>query len=332
METGFNEDYLVSSENYSEIMDHQVLPWLKARENVEKIPGEGGRPLWCASYAAEDPIATVVIVHGFTENAFKYSELIFSLLHQHFSVVAYDQRGHGRSWRANGIADPSVTHVDRFEEYVSDLWAVCDHFLPSMPKPALVFAHSMGGAVTSLFLEKYPDVFAAAALSAPMIAPCTKGVPFAVTKAMCDIACVFGKDKKYPFIMKPWSGPGDFATSCATDPKRFSWYEAVKTATEAFRNSIPTYRWTKESLAVTNKILAPGEPEKIACPVLLFTAEHDFSVLPAPQEAFISRVPVGKRVFVKDARHEIYRSVDTVFFPWWNQVLAFFREEGVLKA
>ena len=304
METGFNEDYLVSSEDYSEIMDHQVLPWLKARENVEKIPGEGGRPLWCASYAAEDPIATVVIVHGFTENAFKYSELIFSLLHQHFSVVAYDQRGHGRSWRANGIADPSVTHVDRFEEYVSDLWAVCDHFLPSMPKPALVFAHSMGGAVTSLFLEKYPDVFAAAALSAPMIAPCTKGVPL----------------------------PGDFATSCATDPKRFSWYEAVKTATEAFRNSIPTYRWTKESLAVTNKILAPGEPEKIACPVLLFTAEHDFSVLPAPQEAFISRVPVGKRVFVKDARHEIYRSVNAVFFPWWNQVLAFFREEGVLKA
>ena len=79
-------------------------------------------------------------------------------------------------------------------------------------------------------------------------------------------------------------------------------------------------------------ILAPGEPEKIACPVLLFTAEHDFSVLPAPQEAFISRVPVGKRVFVKDARHEIYRSVNAVFFPWWNQVLAFFREEGVLKA
>ncbi|MER2055408.1 MAG: alpha/beta hydrolase [Clostridia bacterium] len=332
METAFNEDYLVSSEDYSGTMDLQVLPWLKARENVVKVPGEGGRPLWCASYAAEDPVATVVIVHGFTENAFKYSELIFSLLHRHFSVVAYDQRGHGRSWRADGIADLSVTHVDRFENYVADLKAVCDHFLPSMPKPALVFAHSMGGAVTSLFLEKYPDVFAAAALCAPMIAPNTKGVPVFVTKALCGWNNAIGNDKKHPFIMKPWSGPEDFETSCATDPRRFAWYDAIKTKTELFHNSIPSYRWTSESLAVTKKILAPGEPEKIACPVLLFTAEHDFSVLPGPQEAFISRVRGGRRIFVKDARHEIFRSVNAVFFPWWHQILAFFLEKGGVKA
>ena len=201
-----------------------------------------------------------------------------------------------------------------------------------MPKPALVFAHSMGGAVTSLFLEKYPDVFAAAALCAPMIAPSTKGVPVAVTKILCNLDCLIGFDKKYPFVLKPWSGPENFATSCATDPRRFAWYDAVKTKTEVFRNSIPTYRWTKESLAVTKKILAPGAPEKIACPVLLFTAENDFSVLPGPQEAFIRRIRNGRQVLVKNARHEIFRSVNAVFFPWWHQILAFFREKGAVKA
>ena len=128
--------------------------------------------------------------------------------------------------------------------------------------------------------------------------------------------------------MKPWAGPEDFSTSCATDPGRFAWYDAVKTSNEAFHNSIPSYRWTKESLAVRNKILAEGAPESIVCPVLLFTAEHDFSVLPAPQKDFISRVPAGEHVFVNDARHEIFRSSNSVLFPWWHRILAFFKEKG----
>jgi len=328
LNSGFNEDYLVSAEDYSDVMENDVLPFLKGRETVEMVHGEGGKLLYTVSYSAADPVGTVVIVHGFTENAFKYSELIFSLLHNRFSVLAYDQRGHGRSWRPEDISDPSVTHVDRFEEYVADLKIICDEYLPAMPKPAMVFAHSMGGAVTSLFLEKYPDVFRAAVLCAPMIAPQT-GVPVAAANVLCGAFSAMGKSKKHPFFMKPWSGPEDFASSCATDPRRFAWYDAVKTANKAFHNSIPTYGWTKEAIAVTKKILAPGAPEKIACPVLLFTAENDYSVQPAPQKAFIDRVPGGVHVFVKDARHEIFRSTNGVFFPWWHRVLDFYREKGV---
>ena len=163
----------------------------------------------------------------------------------------------------------------------------------------------------------------AAAGTQPMIAPQTRGVPFPVANSICRIACARGMGKQHPFFMKPWSGPEEFASSCATDPQRFAWYDAVKTSTEAFRNSIPTYGWTMESLAVTKKILAEGAPEKINCPVLLCTAENDHSVLPAPQEAFISRVPGGKHVFVKNARHEIFRSANEVLFPWWHEVLGF---------
>ena len=322
--TLFNADYLVSSPDYSSVMEQKVLPWLKERESVEQVSGEGGKPLYTVSYPADDPVGTVFIVHGFTENAFKYSELIFSLLHCRYSVVAYDQRGHGRSWRAGGISDPSVTHVDRFEDYVADLKSVCDRYISVMPKPAFIFAHSMGGAVASLFLEQYPDFFTAAVLCAPMIAPQTGGIPVPVANAICS----FGNSKKHPFFMKPWSGPEDFATSCATDPRRFAWYDAVKTSTEVFRNSVPTYRWTKESLGVTKKILAPGAPEKITCPVLLFTAEKDYSVSSEPQEAFIARVPGGRRILVKDARHEIFRSVNKVFFPWWHTILEFLKEKG----
>ena len=267
----FNDDYLVCSPSYSEIMNGTVLPWLSEKENATEIIGADNRPLYCVSYMAEDPLATVVIVHGFTENAFKYAELIWSLLHCRYSVIAFDQRGHGRSWRDPDILDLSVTHVDHFSDYTDDLSFVCDTFFPVFPKPFFVFGHSMGGAV------------------------------------------------------KSYSGPEDFNTSCATDPVRFDWYDQIKVSRKEFQNSVPSYRWSYEALHVTEKILAPNAVERISCPVLLFSAESDFSVLQAPQKTFIGRVPYGQYEYVIGSRHEIFRSKNEVLFPWWHKVLCFYQ-------
>ena len=321
----FNEDYLISAPSYREIMNGSVLPWLEEKQHVSTVPGYEGRPLYRVSYEADDPVATVLIVHGFTENAYKYAELIWSLLHLRFSVIAYDQRGHGRSWRADGIPGPSVTHVDRFSDYVSDMKLICDACRPADPSlPFFVFAHSMGGAVSALFLEQYHGVFSAAVLSSPMIAPHTGGVPVSAASALGRLAGLLGKNKNNPFFMKPYSGPEDFATSCATDPERFAWYDEIKASRTDFQNSVPSYQWSYEALHVTKKILAPGCPEKIDCPVLLFSADMDSSVLPGPQKAFIERVPNGKAVHVKGSRHEIFRSENDVLFPWWHEVIQFY--------
>lgn len=326
MDTRFNEDYLVQSSSYSDVMDHTVLPWLKERADVRRIPGYDGRSLYCESWQADRPLGTVLIVHGFTENTLKYSELIWSLLHLRFSVIAYDQRGHGRSWRPDGVPDPSVTHVDHFSDYVKDLRTVCDTYSEIMPRPWFIFAHSMGGAVASLLLEQEPALFTAAVLSSPMIAPSTRGVPVSLASALSFLADKAGRGKKKPFFMKPYAGPEDFETSCATDPERFAWYDRIKASEPLFQNSVPSYRWSQESLGVTGKILAPGQPEKITCPVLLFSAGIDFSVLPEPQEQFISRIPGGSLIPVPEARHEIYRSVNHVLFPWWHEVILFLKQ------
>lgn len=326
MDTRFNEDYLVQSSSYSDVMDHTVLPWLKERADVRRIPGYDGRSLYCESWQADRPLGTVLIVHGFTENTLKYSELIWSLLHLRFSVIAYDQRGHGRSWRPDGVPDPSVTHVDHFSDYVKDLRTVCDTYSEIMPRPWFIFAHSMGGAVASLLLEQEPALFTAAVLSSPMIAPSTRGVPVSLASALSFLADKAGRGKKKPFFMKPYAGPEDFETSCATDPERFAWYDRIKASEPLFQNSVPSYRWSLESLGVTGKILAPGQPEKITCPVLLFSAGIDFSVLPEPQEQFIIRIPGGSLIPVPEARHEIYRSVNHVLFPWWHEVILFLKQ------
>ena len=326
MSNDFNEDYLVSSPDYSAVMENRVIPGLDLRREDRILRGTDQTPLFCSVFRADDPIGTVLVLHGFTENAFKYSELIWSLLNSRYNVVAYDQRGHGRSGRADGLCHPSVTHVDRVEDYVDDLEIVCREVLSECCRPWTIFAHSMGGAVAALYLEKYPATFAAAALCAPMIAPNTGGMPSALVSMMCKTAIRFGHEKKYPFIMKPYSGPEDFETSCAADPARFAWYDAVKASRQDFWNSVPSYRWTLESVNVTRKILSPGAPESIVCPVLLSTAEHDHSVMPEPQARFINRVPKGRHLFVKGSRHEIFRSANDVFFPWWHDTLLFLKE------
>lgn len=322
-----NQIFLVNSPDYAAVMNETVLPELDSIREDRMISGKGGMPLFCSVFRPENPVGTVLIVHGFTENICKYSELIYSLVHHDYSVVAYDQRGHGRSGRAEGLPHPSVTHVDRFEDYVEDLEMICDAVLRSCPKPWKILAHSMGGAVTALYLEKHHDVFSSAVLCSPMISPNLGGIPAFVVKPFCFAACLFGRGKQYPFFRKPYAGPEAFETSCATDPERFAWYDAVKAARVEFQNSVPSYGWIKESVAVTGKILAPGAPESISCPVLLSAADMDTAVMPEPQKAFISRVPEGKYLFVKGTRHEIFRSRNAELFPWWEEVINFLKEE-----
>lgn len=326
MNSMFNDDYLVMSGPYKDIMNGTVIPWLETKQSVSMVSGFMDHPLYCVYYQADNPVGTVFIVHGFTENAFKYAELIFSLLNLHFSVVAYDQRGHGRSWRDQEVRNLSVTHVNHFSDYVEDLKIVCNAFREIVPGPRFLFAHSMGGAVSSLFMEQDPDFFKAAVLSAPMIAPNLGGIPSFLASAVAACAGLLGKQKMHPFFMKPYSGPEDFETSCATDPERFAWYDEIKASRAEFQNSVPSYGWSNESIHVTGKILAPGAPEKITCPVLLYSADKDSSVMPDPQKDFISRVSKGSQVFVKNSRHEIFRSTNDVLFPWWHEVVGFYHQ------
>ena len=155
----FNEDFLIEAsdpENYEKAMSSFVLPFLESRAENASVCTVDGKNLHCLKYHSDVPVGTVLIVHGFTENTTKYSELVFSLLKNNFCVVIYDQRGHGRSWRDENISDTSVTHIDDFSQYVSDMNSVYECVLKKMPAPFFVFAHSMGGAVASLFLEEHP--------------------------------------------------------------------------------------------------------------------------------------------------------------------------------
>ena len=160
--------------SYSDFMTRTASPYIAHRRTVRELVMRDGKKLYGESYSAENARGTVFILHGFTENAAKYGEVIYRFLRENFCVFIYEQRGHGRSHRA--VADKTLTHIDRFEEYVEDFETVLEQ-AADMPKPYFLFSHSMGGAVSALFMEKHPGVFGKAVMSSPMIAPTHGNMP-----------------------------------------------------------------------------------------------------------------------------------------------------------
>ena len=322
-----NEDGLVFSGEYKKTMEEIVLPWLKERRVDSTEKGFDGKPLFVSRFSADNPKGTVMILHGFTECVDKFSELIFSFLRHGWSVLMYDQRGHGRSWRDEKIKDKSLVHVERFEDYVEDMETLCESVLSKMPKPYVLFCHSMGGAVSGMFLEKHTEPFERAAMCAPMIAPNRNGMPLHLATGIGKTARAFGKSRSRVPITKPYSGPEDFETSPASGRERFDWYDEMKASVPEFQTNGPSYGWALESFGVTEKLLAPGAVERITIPVRVYGAERDDSVLQEEQKQFAERLPNGFRTEIPGSKHEIYRSGDAVFFPWWHEVLQFLTEE-----
>lgn len=105
----------------------------------------------------------LVFVHGFCEFFGKYHELFYDFYHAGYAVFFYEQRGFGKSLRE--VSDKDAVYVGNFAEYVEDLKLFTDEVSKMMGKKLdlMLFAHSMGGCVGALYLEKYPETFKSSA-------------------------------------------------------------------------------------------------------------------------------------------------------------------------
>ena len=97
---------------------------------------------------AQPPLrGTLLLVHGLGEHAGRYAHVMACLAGQGWAVVAYDQRGHGRSPGPRGaIAAP--------DSLLADLGAVIRQVRQGRPGPLLLLGHSMGGVVAGRFVAE----------------------------------------------------------------------------------------------------------------------------------------------------------------------------------
>lgn len=314
----------ISQSHYKEEMSSKVEPYLK--ENLKKgyVSGVNNIKLYYEKYIVENSKAGVVICHGFGEFTEKYNEVIYYLMREGYSVFILEHRGHGRSQRLG--MDEYQINVERFNYYVDDFKKFIDEIvLPQNENKSLfLFAHSMGGAIGTVFLESYTKYFKAAVLSSPMYEINTGKVPKVLANVVAGGMKLFGKGINYLPGQLPYMDKKMFSSRSTSCKERYDYLQEKIRNNNCYHSGGSSAIWYLESLKATRKLIKKENVLKVKIPVLLFQAEHDTHVIPRAQNKFSTYAENCELVYVKDSKHEAYFEKDGISFPFFNKILSFY--------
>lgn len=276
-------------------------------------------------FLANNSKASIVLIHGFTEFYKKLYEMAWYFLNMGYNVFLYDQRGHGLSHR--DVDNLQLTHINDFDEYVSDLEYLIDSVVrkatPTLP--IYLFGHSMGGAVVSLYLAKHSDAIERAILSSPMVCPKTHGVPGALVKrAAASYARREGWNARfhqsYDFNPNP-----SFNHSSDASYARFKHNLDYRVKNERYQNSSFTNRWMTEALNVQKKLLNKDTTGKIKTKILIISAENDGVVHTRPQHTLSKLLPNSTIIVMPGAKHTVYTATGALLNSFYETVFNFLK-------
>ena len=305
----------------------------KARDEKSNIIYEDGFfmgkndiKIYYRSFEVEDSKSIIVISHGIWESIDKYREFIKILNKNNYSVYIMEHRGHARSGRL-GI-DSSQINVEDFNYYVEDFKT----FLESIVVPNLnnrklyLYAHSMGGAIGALFLEKYNNYFEKAILNAPMMDINTGNYPKMFSKVISKLFCMIGLGNKYLFGQGPFNSNSDLKESGTSSEKRYNSYFYKQLENKDLQTAGASFNWLNQSFKAIKEIFKEENIKNINAEILIFQAGKDIFVEPEAQNKFTSLVKSCKLIKIENSKHDIYREKDEIFKNYIEKVLEFYKK------
>lgn len=272
--------------------------------------------------------AAIVLSSGRVESYLKYQELIFDLYQQGYSIYAVDHRGQGLSGRMT--ANPHMGHVRRFNDYIDDFALFMQTIvLKQNERQLFLLGHSMGGAIGTLYLKQHPDIFTAAAFSAPMFGiklPMPKGfVRWLASKL--DTTLNAG-EANYVLGGQNYTNVSFKDNELTHSQARYQAYRELYEAAPQLQLGSPTNRWLTEALdAADTCVLATAQ---IRTPILILQASEDKIVDNAAQHLAVSSNCQLK--IIAGAAHEIFMEKDACRNQALNDLLDFFKRYAVRDA
>lgn len=313
-------------------MEECVLPLLESRCEELWLPREDNphQVLYCGRYTAPcdqaDCSGTVIISHGYTENAEKYREVIYYFLKMGYHVYIPDHCGHGRSYRL--VEELYLVHTDRYERYVDDLLNVARRAKSDHKNlPLYLFGHSMGGGIAAAAVAAEPDLFERVILTSPMIQPDTRPLPWKLAGLLAGIACLLGKSTCHLPGGHPFDDSETFELSSAMSQARFDYQQQLRRTEPLFQNTYGTYGWTL-SAAKLHRYLIRTAWKQIHIPLLIFQAKSDHVVSGKAQYQFIRKIDRRHQaptwlIKVPDCKHEIYNAEYETLVKYWTKIFRF---------
>ncbi len=309
----------LGEDDFPAAMENVVNPWLLEHTENALLSTAKGLKLNYYVVTPDNPVASLTIVHGMAEFWGKYNEYIYYLARAGYKVFFLEQRGHGYS--EGKAPECDVIYIDKYDTYVEDLRS----FVESVVIPGskglkkLIFAHSMGGAVAALFLEKYPEYFEAALLSSPMFKMKSDNFsPLAV--AGLSIYCALSpKKKQLAPGQKHFNPQVKLEDGSAKSRPRFEYQLNMRIKDTHYQASSASLGWAVASIKATKALIKNADNIKI--PVNVMTAGEDHLISSEGYEAFGKKVPQAIFHNYPDSRHEIFNALESTRKQYFTDVL-----------
>jgi len=316
---------LLSETDYERRMEEEVIPFLAKYKKSGTIATEGAE-IYYETYVNPEEKASIVISHGFCEFIGKFEEMIYYFFKEGYSVFMAEHRGHGRSSREKGVKGLCRVYVRSYGDYVNDLHAFVTEVVrkESQSGKLVLYAHSMGGAIGALLLEHYPELFACAILTSPMLQLEMPGMPKWLVWICLGLAGMTGRMKKLGPGQNEFRPEPEFEYSGAVSEARYLRTHKERLKDEHLQNSGGTYGWLCAGLKAV-KVLQKNA-FRVTTPVLVFQAEQDSMVMPQGQERFVEKAKNARLVKIEGAKHEIYLSTNEILEGYLTQIFDFFDE------
>ena len=313
---------------YRNFMDTVVRSWLKEHVSGSYFSGYQGKRIQYYLAVHPDAKAIIVMVHGFCEFFAKFHEPAYNFYEQGYSICFIEQRGHGRSWRA--VPELDRVDVTDFTEYVEDLKALLDQIVLPQTKGQkhFLYAHSMGGAVGALFLERHPEYFDAAVLTSPMLKMTFGNTPLWQVKALSGISRLLRWNDRQMPGGQDFDGKPDFENSAALSRARYDYQFEPRIDPKSqnrYTMNSGTFRWVRAAMKATEELQAHAA--SIQIPLLICQAGHDAFVDNEGQNQVASAAGNARLVLFPEAKHEIYNSFGQTLANYYRTLLTFYSEQ-----
>jgi lysophospholipase len=262
---------------------------------------------------------TIVISSGRTEGMVKYQELIYDLTQNRYNVYILDHRGQGYSSRL--LKNTQIGHVKDYNNYINDLDYFVKHIVKK-DKKMILLGHSMGGAIASVYIERFSGDFDALILSSPM------NKPEIISEILSDLGCKIMVNRKrdidrYIYTEHSYDDKTSFEENILTHSRL-----RYKIADEAYEKEPSTkvggasVRWLAEACKMANESVSNAN--KIDIPVLLLQAEDDKVVSKEAQDEFCNKIKNNCKAYQLDkAYHELFIEKDDIRLKTLNAILEF---------
>jgi len=226
-------------------------------------------------WPSADARGTIVIVHGLGEHIGRHSHVAARLNKSGWSVVGYDQRGHGASPGERG-------RIAADDDLLADLGAVVDAVRAETSGPLVLLGHSLGGLVVARFV--------AAALESPRPAWQRDVDALVLSSPALDIGMTGARRTVLATLEKVTPnlgiGNGLDATGISRDPAVVAAYRADPLVHDRIAPRLVRFLADAGPMV---RALAP----RWQVPTLLLYAGSDRLVVPAGSAAFAAAAPAA---------------------------------------